>query len=230
MFESGGYNIDKTTWFHVVSLISVVGYILLALAIYCNKELQIHPMRLFFVMSLVDAAVCLLVYEAGNVCTWNLYEFFAATVFFSEQPQAQYRALWILQATKNYFAILCMFTTIMLNTCLAVDLILMIKHPFKIKEKRTQVYIALSFAVAFLMTTAWAATLNYYPDPKWGTWPLPNRVVIVCAYVILVSYLLLAFTSIFYAFTKLCRAGISKQSRQLVFLRHVLSIVGFILA
>jgi hypothetical protein len=53
-------------------------------------------MKLFFVMSLVDAALCLLVFEAGNVCKWRLYEVFSWTIMFTSDIEQQYRALWVL--------------------------------------------------------------------------------------------------------------------------------------
>jgi hypothetical protein len=44
------------------------------------------------------------------------------------------------------------------------------------------------------------------------------------------SYFLIAVYSVAYAIKSLCRSSISKQSRNIVFLRHVLSIVGFLFA
>jgi hypothetical protein len=80
--------------------------------------------------------------------------------------------------------------SVLLNACLAVDLILMIKFPFKNKDHRVPVYLAVSLVIL---------TANY----------------------------LISYASIIYAFRKLCKPGISKESQRLVLLRHVLSIIGF---
>lgn len=187
-------------------------------------------MRLFFIISLVDAALCNIVFVASNVCSWHLYEIFAATVMFSSSSEAQLKALWIIQASKNAFVISLMFLTILLNTCLAVDLVLMIKHPFQVKEKRVSIYLAVSMAVTFFLIQAWYFTLEYEPNAEFGLWPLPNIFVQIFALLIMVNYILISTASIIYALLKLCKPGISNESRRLVLLRHVLSIVGFVIA
>jgi hypothetical protein len=142
---------------------SAVGYILLALAIYSNTELQIHPMKMFMIMALVDTATLFLMFFAGDICKYRLNEIFAATVFFSTSLEAQYRAAWLLIASKNFFAIYLMFLSNLLNTCLATDLIIMIKHPFKVKEKRLTMYLWFSFGLSALICIAWVLTFDYRP-------------------------------------------------------------------
>jgi hypothetical protein len=50
------------------------------------------------------------------------------------------------------------------------------------------------------------------------------------ALAIIVVYVIMAFTSVFYAAKKLCKPGISKESQKLVLIRHVVSILGFLVA
>jgi hypothetical protein len=210
---------------------SVCGYSLLALVIYCNKELQIHPMKMFMVMALVDAATCLVIMEANDICKLSLYKVFAATVYFSTDPYAQYRATWILIAAKNFAIVFLMLLSNMLNTCLAVDLILMIKHPFKVKEKRFSLYIWFSVCASVLICAAWVLTFDYRFLKTYNElWPVPSFYVAIFTTVVMGAYFVIAIVSVIYAIKQLCRPGISRSSRNIVFLRHVLSIVGFIFA
>jgi hypothetical protein len=64
----------------------------------------------------------------------------------------------------NIFSVWLLFATVMLNSCLACDLILMIKYPFKIKDKRMPWYIAISFFVATFLALAILFTLNNEND------------------------------------------------------------------
>ena len=125
------------------------------------------------------------------------------TVLFSSNIEEQYRALWLLEASKNFFAMFLMFTTVMLNTCLAIDLILMIKHPFKAKEKRVTNYVVASITLSFVLVLAWTWTLEYQPNTKWGIWPMPCKTVEFSAYAILLIFLVTSFASIVYAIRKL---------------------------
>ena len=123
-----------------------------------------------------------------------------------------------------------MFLTILLNTCLAIDLILMIKHPLQVKEKRVSIYIAVSVSMTLTSITARYFTISYHPNAHFGLWPLPNILVQIFALCIMATYLVVSIASVIYALLKLCKPGISKESRKLVLLRHIFSIVGFIIA
>ena len=112
----------------------------------------------------------------------------------------------------------------MLNTFLAVDLILMLKFPFKKKESRVPVYFAISLFICLTLTTSWITTLRKREDNgaiKPAIW------VMVFAILVIVTQYVISIYSIFFAAVKLCRPGISKESRKLVLIRHILSIVLF---
>jgi hypothetical protein len=47
------------------------------------------------------------------------------------------------------------------------------------------------------------------------------------AVTLIVLQLLISIVSVIYAIVKLCRPGISKESRKLVLIRHILSIIFF---
>lgn len=57
-------------------------------------------------------------------------------------------------AAVNTYSLLFLFLTINLNTCLAVDLVLMIKHPFSRKDDRLSVYLIVSTTIAALLAIA----------------------------------------------------------------------------
>lgn len=116
--------------------------------------------------------------------------------------------------------------TILLNTCLAVDLILMIKYPFKNKDQRVPVYLVVSFCVSATVTISSVVSANYLPKYDYF---LPDLTNMLISIIILAANYIISYASIIYAFKKLCKPGISKESQRLVLLRHVLSIIGFTL-
>lgn len=108
-----------------------------------------------------------------------------------------------------------------LNIFVAVDLINMIKYPFK--PKASQFYLLFSFlssfAVAILNNVM---RLNGYKKRFFwiGSWFMTTTVI----------YFVTAVASIIYAYRKMRKPGISQEVRQLVFKRHVLSILFFLFA
>ena len=116
--------------------------------------------------------------------------------------------------------------TILLNTCLAVDLILMIKYPFKNKDHRVPVYLVVSICVSATVTISSVVSADYSPKYDYFLPDLPNMLISI---IILAANYIISYASIIYAFKKLCKPGISKESQRLVLLRHVLSIIGFTL-
>jgi hypothetical protein len=114
--------------------------------------------------------------------------------------------------------------SVLLNACLAVDLILMIKFPFKNKDHRVPVYLAVSFVISASITISSAFSASY--KPKYNYF-MPSEANMIICLVILTANYLISYASIIYAFRKLCKPGISKESQRLVLLRHVLSIIGF---
>jgi hypothetical protein len=147
---------------------------------------------------------------AGDICKYQLNEIFAASVFFNTSIEAQYRALWLLTASKNFLAIYLLFLSNLLNTCLAWDLILMIKYPFKVKEKRLTRYLCFSIGMSALICFAWITTIDYREMPPSNfKWPMPNMIVVYVSVAILLSYFLIALYSVTYAIKSLCRSTIS---------------------
>ena len=115
----------------------------------------------------------------------------------------------------------------LLNTCLCVDLILMLKYPFASKEKRMVLYMLFSIvgaavpSLSLLFTAERRGESNTYQPSSWALG--------LCV-TIIVGYIVIAVASVIFAAKKLRRPGISKESQKLVLIRHVLAIIGFLTA
>ena len=72
-------------WYYAISLLSLCGYSLIALAIYWNNSLQVHPMMLIYYITLVDAALFYDIFLSHYICDLSLYKLFAMTVLYSNE-------------------------------------------------------------------------------------------------------------------------------------------------
>lgn len=73
---------QKNNWYLFLVLLSGLGYSLLALAIYFNPALQVHPMKLHMMISFVGASIFFNYYFANQLCSFQLYKLLAATIYF----------------------------------------------------------------------------------------------------------------------------------------------------
>lgn len=109
----------------------------------------------------------------------------------------------------NFSAFLLAFMTILLNTCLAIDLILMIKHPFKVKGKRVPFYLWASISIALALTASIFMTV--YRNTRLG-YLVAGRIPMVCTLSLFACYFFVSIASVLYAVKKVCRPGISKET------------------
>lgn len=58
------------------------------------------------------------------------------------------RATLLLVSTSDFLSVACMGVSISLNTCLCVDLILMVRYPFTNKENRIPFYLIYSVIIS----------------------------------------------------------------------------------
>lgn len=217
-------------WVQAIYILSIIGYSLLALVIHRNKSLQVHPMNLIYYITIVDSLLLFDVYASFQVCRWHIFEVFASTVLFDSSPARQLDAIWITGASKNFIATGLSYLSILLNTCLAFDLILMIKFPFVVKEKRVPIYLASSIIVAVFVTVNWFLSLDFQLFDDGNYYPVPSITAALSCLLVDLTYIFGSLVSIVYAFFKLCKPGISNETRKLVLVRHVLSIFGFLLS
>jgi hypothetical protein len=101
------------------------------------------------------------------------------------------------------------------NVCICTDLVLMIKHPFASKQKRIIRYYIYSYSFGILA----ALETLYYSDR--GTFLGFFQTLSFIVFMIMG-----AFSSIF-AFSRLCKPGVSIEVRQLILKRHVAFILFF---
>jgi len=158
-------------------------------------------------ISIVDAGLSWVYYAGYHVCDWNLPNLYMKTVYEQQSVQLEWRAVETLQASLNFSNYFFLFSTVLLNLMLSIDLILMIRYPFASKSKRVPVYLTSSFSVAFLMAFmgVYGTTNVLYPD---------NKKYKAMQYIILTVvslYIIIAVVSMFYAFQKLKKPCISRE-------------------
>jgi hypothetical protein len=106
----------------------------------------------------------------------------------------------------------------------------MIKYPFTVKEKRVPLYLACSVLIVIPLTIFWFLSLQLEPLANGSPddlYPVPSSAAKFLCLSVIVAYPAVSIVSILYAIKKLCKPGISNETRKLVLVRHVLSIVGF---
>jgi hypothetical protein len=69
-------------WYEVICFISAFGYMLLFLLIYFNKSLQVHPMPIVMMISLVGGSIYFTYIFGSNLCRFNLISLFAGSLTF----------------------------------------------------------------------------------------------------------------------------------------------------
>jgi hypothetical protein len=91
-------------------------------------------------------------------------------------------------------------------------------------------YIIASVLISIFVTLNWLLSLKFQAFPDGNNYPVPSIFAAACCALVDLSYVVFSFGSIIYAVVKLCKPGISNETRKLVLLRHVLSIIGFLLS
>lgn len=99
---------------------------------------------------------------------------------------------------------------------LCVDLILMIKHPFKMKEPRMKFYIAFSVTVSLSVAILFLSTQN-----------IKNSFQFVVFVVSFLGFLIAAIWSSIFSWKRLTLPGMSAEVRSLILKRHVASIAVY---
>ncbi|MFO0116326.1 MAG: hypothetical protein ACK521_01435 [bacterium] len=103
----------------------------------------------------------------------------------------------------------------------------MLKNPFKAKEIRMPFYLWGSCIIALMVTTSLFATAKR--SDRFG-YLIAGWIPFIAMMTIFVSYFLIAIFSILYAFIKVCKPGISKETQKLVLVRHIISILCFMIS
>ena len=112
-----------------------------------------------------------------------------------------------------------------LQTSLCLDLVLILMKPFSTKESRMNYYIGVSVAVGVIQASFSVFSKSSWDDQSWSYF-FQTKFALFLILVVWVS----TIGSIVYASFKLCKTSISQQTRKLILVRHIASILFFILA
>lgn len=115
-------------------------------------------MKLFCLIAISDASACFNQFFAPMACKFGFPSLMAATVLGKPAtPENQYLAIQYIQRLSSFIEIYFLYLSLIATICLCVDLVLMIKHPFKMKEPRMKIYMIVStvssLGVAILFIT-----------------------------------------------------------------------------
>ena len=88
---------DGDWWRYVVGYLGATLNLIFAIAIYYNKELQVHPYKLYMWISLFEAFTSLIYVNSFIMCEAKMPEIFAWTVFYTNDIYEIYHCLWILR-------------------------------------------------------------------------------------------------------------------------------------
>ena len=153
------------------------------------------------------------------ICDFGFNTLFAATVFFSFKSYYMARSTIILFMAADFISTFCVNLALTLNVCLCLDLILMVRDPFKKKEGRVPLYVASSV----VFSGACAVAMCFYG----GSSAVALKTSAYLVFGMIILYVLMFFASIFYPYRKLSGPSFSKQVRHLVLKRHVLTSLAF---
>ena len=147
---------------------------------------------------------------------------FAWTVFFSDDIYYEARALFIQIIGTVWLAVFATMCTVMLNMCLSIDLILLVRYPFDKKDGRNKIYVSVSVFISLFYTSG----LGFSSSPE----DLFYIIIVWMGIVILCCYFLVFLFSIVYTCKKLSGPGMSKEVRNLVLKRHILTTLLYLLS
>ena len=121
--------------------------------------------------------------------------------------------LTVIQDIITFNEVLFLTLSLTATMMLCVDLILMIKHPFKQKEPRMKLYVWFTVSVSF----GFATFFLFKPD-------FHNSYEFVAFISIFVGFFIAAVWSCIFSWRRLTLPGMSSEVRSLILKRHVASI------
>ena len=108
---------------------------------------------------------------------------------------------------------------LILNICLCVDLILMVRYPFESKDGRVNKYLIVSFILALIP--------GYFMSS--GDTFVGVRIGFGISFALRIIFALTFILSIVYTCKKLSGNGFSKEVRKLVLQRHIITVLLYII-
>ena len=147
---------NDQSWYMLMGFLSGLINVAFYLIIRQIKELQVHPMKLFMYIAAAEGAHQLNFSFTALMCPLYQPELLAYTVFFTNDPATVYSCAVFLLSMANFVSIFCLNMALYLSLCLCIDLILMIRMPFKQKDARISLYLSLAFVLS-VPTAAFSA-------------------------------------------------------------------------
>ena len=215
------YDWNSNMWFFWLIMASTASSMAFFIIVYRTKELfEVHPINIIMYSQLAESFGFICYAMLYRICDFRLYEFFALTVFFSKDLRDQAIALDKLKNSIQFMAYYVENISINLNTILCVDMVLMIRYPFESKESRLPKYMAYSVLIPLI------PSILFLNRGEHGIFEVVTWITVTFMCLFLFCFLL----SVIYTCRKLNGPGMSKQVRQLVMKRHIITLVAYIIA
>ena len=158
-------------------------------------------MKLIMYLALAEFGFQMLLILQFYICDFGFHFLFAATVYFNVDVYYLARSAYILVAAADFASTFCVNLALSLNVCLCMDLILMIRDPFKSKEARVPMYLFVSFTFSL----GCAVTMCFY-----STNDVAFKISSFLVFCLLCLYIFMLLASIFYPYRKLSGPSFSK--------------------
>ena len=152
-------------------------------------------------------------------CDLQLNRVLALTLFYRDDLQAIYEATKLMSHSQHIIYAFTYVTSLNLNICVSLDLIFMLKNPFKKSEARYRPFLYTSIVLGAIETIV--LDLPHESATKSRIDSLIN----LGAYL---GFVALGVTSILVSFNALSKPGCSLELRKLIFQRHFLYITAYI--
>ena len=186
------------------------------LFVFYTKELHVHPMRIIMYIAFFESIYLFLGVEQFYICDFGFHKLLSWTVFYSNDPFDVVRSIYILLYSTNFIAVFSAEMTVMLNIMLCIDLVLMVRYPFEKKESRIPWYLMISL----ILSIPSAITLVLQADSN-----MAMTIGSYLAFTYKTTFILIFICSVIYICRKLSGPGFSKEVRNLVLKRHIMTTV-----
>ena len=184
--------------------------------VFYTKELHVHPMKIIMYIAFFESIYLFLGVEQFYICDFGIHKLFAWTYFYSNEPYYVMKSIYILLYSTNFLATFAAEMAVMLNIMLCIDLVLMVRYPFEKKESRIPWYLIISFIFSIPSTI----TIVLKPSSN-------KMMTLGCflAFTYKSVFILIFICSVIYICRKLSGPGFSKEVRNLVLKRHIMTTV-----
>ena len=177
-------------------------------------------MKIFMCIAFFDACYFWAFFMDRFKCDFKLNKVLAMSIYYKDDTEAIYSATRLLSHSQHVIYAFSYVTSLNLNVCVSLDLIFMLKNPFKKSEARYRPFLYISIVLGVIETIV--LDLPFTHDLKSKI----DSIINLTAYL---GFVILGVTSICVSFRELSKPGCSLELRKLIFQRHFLYISAYIL-